>query len=116
MAFEKFTKRGTRRNVPSISIWRAGDIGFSNGFVATHNISKDSFVVLYFNEDSGEMGIRFTKDASEEGAMKVVYRSGGISVAARSFLNHYDIDWTETRQCNYHYDEENSLYVVKVKD
>ncbi|NDY74569.1 hypothetical protein DO021_22145 [Desulfobacter hydrogenophilus] len=113
MAFEKFTKTGTRPGVPKISIWTRGQIGFNNTAMLKHKVSDFKYSILFFDKDRNRIGIELTNDGKQDGVCKLIHRKGGgVSFSARAFLNTYKIDYSETKQYNFEYDEENKMFIV----
>jgi hypothetical protein len=116
MAFEKFTKRGTRITTPKAAIWKSGQIGFNQGAMEQFKLTSYNYVVLYYDKDTERIGVEFTDSEENEGVHKLVQRKGssGTSVSARSFLKNYNIDSSETRQYDLTYDKQSSLYVFNL--
>jgi len=117
MAFEKFTKPGSRIGTPKAAIWSSGQIGFNQGAVKEFNLSKYNYAILYYDRDSNIIGVEFTNDEKAEGAHKLIGRKGstGTSFSAIAFLKNYKIDFGETIQYDLTYDKENGLYVFDLK-
>lgn len=80
MGFEKFTLVG-KSFAPRVSIWSRGQIGFNNGAVSRYKLDEFSHIVFFFDRELNKVGLRFTNDGSEEGAVKLNKRSTGIRAA-----------------------------------
>lgn len=111
MAFEEFTAKGTRSGQAKVSVWKVGAIGFSSAFVKKHGISGVKYATLFFDKEEKKIGIKFTPEA-EKYSIKVIWRAGGASIASRSFLNHYNIDYSETRSYHYEYNDKLNMFIV----
>lgn len=115
MGFERFTKTG-RSYVPKISIWSRGQVGFSVGAVNRFKLEEFDYVVFLFDLDNKKIGFLFTNDEKEEGAIKLNKRNTGIMVGAKSFLDYYDIDYSETKQYTLKFDKENEFYTINLDE
>jgi hypothetical protein len=117
MAFEKFTKPGSRIGAPKAAIWSSGQIAFNQGSMDEFNLSKYNYAILYYDRDSKRIGVEFTNDERAEGAHKLVGRKGssGTSISAIAFLRNYKIGFGETIQYDLTHDKENGLYVFDLK-
>jgi len=114
MAFERFTKTG-RGYKPRASIWSRGQIGFNQGAVERFHLKDFKYAVLFYDVASSRVGIRFTNDENEEGITKLTTRATGASVSGRSFLDFYDIGYSETKKYDINYDDDNELYVIQLE-
>ena len=117
MAFIKFTKTGSRIDTPKASVWTRGQIGFNQGAVVEYNLASYTYAVLYYDEETKNVGFELTNDAKAEGATKLIVRkNAGISMSARSFLKTFKIDFSETRQYNLSYNKSISMYVINLNE
>lgn len=115
MAFERFTQTG-RSLAAKLSIWNKGQIGFGMGAVARFKLSGYDYVVLMYDREEKRIGFMFTNDPKEEGATKLNKRKTGVMVGAKTFLDFYEINYSETRQYNMKYDENSKLYIADLKN
>ena len=115
MGFERFDQIG-RSFAPKVSIWSRGQIGFNNGAVTRFELDKFDYVVFMFDKEEQKIGLLFTANKDEKGAVKLNKRTVGISVGAKSFLDYYGIDYSTTEQYEINYDKENSLHVINLKE
>lgn len=115
MAFERFTQTG-RSFAPKVSIWSRGQVGFNNGAVTRFGLEKFDYAVFMFDKDEQKIGLLFTTDKAEAGAVKLNKRTTGISVGAKSFLDYCGIDYSTTKQYDFSYDKENNLYVISLAE
>ena len=115
MGFERFTQTG-RSFVTKMSIWTKGQIGFSTGSVARYNLTDFEYVVFLYDKEAKKVGLVFTNDAKENGAVKLNKRKTGVMVGAKAFLDYYGIDYKETRQYEMQHDETNELYFADLNE
>ena len=117
MAFVKFTKTGSRIGTPKASIWTRGQIGFNQGAVVEYKLDSYTHAVLYYDEETKNVGFELINDAQTEGATKLIVRkNAGISMSALPFLKTFKIDFTETRQYNLAYDKTINMYVIDLNE
>lgn len=114
MAFERFTLTG-RSFAPKVSIWSRGQIGFNNGAVNRFKLDRFDYVVFHFDKDEQKIGLQFTTDKDEEGAVKLNKRAAGISVGAKSLLDYYGVDYAVTTQYDIGHDKEADMYIIDLK-
>lgn len=117
MAFVRFTKTGSRIGTPKASIWTRGQIGFNQGAVVEYKLDSYTYAVLYYDEETKNVGFELTNDAKAEGATKLIVRkNAGISMSALSFLKTFKIDFSETHQYNLSYDKTINMYVIDLNE
>jgi len=115
MGFVKYTKTRSRIGTPKISIWTRGQIGFNNAAIMEYDIKSYTYTTIYYNEDTGQIGIVLTNDKNEEGATKLIFRdAGGVSFSAVAFLKTYKVDYTETQQYDFEYDKGNKMFIISL--
>lgn len=114
MGFEKFTKAG-RSFAPKVSIWSRGQFGFSKGAVKRFNLDGFGFVIFYYDKDTKRIGLEFTNDKDQEGALKLNKRDTGVIVGAKSFLDYYNINYKETKQYDLQHSEEDKLHIIDLQ-
>ncbi len=112
--FEKFTKQG-RSFKPKISIRKRGQIGFNNGSINKFNLKDIEFVILYINKAENKIAFRFTNNANEDGATKLVKRKNNYFVSGKAFLDFYSIPYDETVSMDATWDETTQVAVVKLE-
>ncbi len=87
--FKRFTTVGYRSSL-FISFRKNGEIAFSMG--AVHKLHLDyKFVILWISNDGRRVGIQFTNDKDEAGAIRIQKKRGSFSFFAGSFLKLNDI-------------------------
>jgi len=124
MAFEKFTQIGTRQ-APLVSIRRGGSFGLSQGAINRFGFDQDmTHVVLFYDKESRLVGIKPTKEGSDEHAIKVVIRpykaakgkeSKTAFFSAKSFLDFYAIPYSDTKSFDAKWDEQNEMIIIDLK-
>jgi hypothetical protein len=114
MAFERFTQAG-RAFRPRASIRSTGQIGLSHGCMNRYSLERVPYAVLFYDRDTRRIGIKPTADQNEEGALRISVRSGSGSIAARSFLDYYRVEYGETRSFDVTYDEEARMLIINLK-
>ncbi|HPJ16754.1 MAG TPA: hypothetical protein PK639_00810 [Candidatus Woesebacteria bacterium] len=94
--FEKFSKQNKKYD-ERITITKSFNFGFPARFFSENNLSSFKYVVLYFDNESKEIGFQFTSDEQEKykytlfGQGKTKEGYGG-SIIASSFFRNYNID------------------------
>lgn len=115
MAFERFTKTRGRGYAPKVSIWSRGQIGFNEGCLVRYDLKQYKYAVLYYDKDNKKIGIKFTNNKTDDGAMKVIFReTGGASISANAFLGFYNIDHTKTKRYDVNYDEDAGMFIIEI--
>lgn len=122
-AFEKFTQTGGVFS-PMISVRKDGALGISQGALRKFGLAEgEKYVVLHYDRTANAIGIEVVKDESEEGAIKLVKREaagrGGqpsisASISARSFLEYYGINRSETTSYRAYKDENLGFIIVEL--
>ena len=117
MAFEKFTllaRGGRSRNTnPQASILKSNGLASFNIATLIEYIKDSKFVFLYFDKDANKIGFEFTNEESP-GIRKITINKKRCSCSIKNFLNHYHIDYSESKKYDLTFDEENGLYVIQL--
>jgi hypothetical protein len=111
MPFVKYTGGG-RSYVPRASISKTGMISFTEGAKQRFRMSDYGFAVLYYDEESRRIGIELVTDESAEGARRIRHRDTGCDMAAKSFLDFFDIGVRRTTAYQIARDSETGYLVV----
>jgi len=91
------------------------EIIFFSAILPTYRSIKNyKYSILFFDDETRRIGIKFTNDENEEGISKIVARMGGISFSARAFLDYNDIDYSKTKRYDVEYDESKGLYILQL--
>ena len=113
MAFERFVRTG-RIYTPTASIWSRGQLGFNQGALQKYDIGKYKFSILFYDKDTNCIGVKFTNDESEVGAIPITMGKTGAIVSAKAFLDYYNIEHDQTRKYPMTYNEQEELYVIQL--
>jgi len=111
MAFVKFTEPG-RSYAAKASVSKTGMLSFSDGCRRRFQMNDYTHCVLYYDADTRRIGVELTNDASAEGVRKMRLRETGSDVAAKSFVDYFDLGIRETIVCPVDRDEETGYLVV----
>jgi hypothetical protein len=117
MGLERF-KRFTSTDkgfMPTVSIWNKGQFWFTSGAVNKFDLHKYSYVIFLYDEKKREVGLLFTEDEKEDGAVKLGKRDSGIVVGGKNFLDCFEIDYSKTKQYLMRVEEEPSLFVINLE-
>ena len=122
--FERFTHNGSTFT-PKISVRSNGAIGVSQGALKRFDLMEGNFhFVLHYDKHERVIGMKPTRDAAEEGAVKLVRRTvagknGRTSinayVSARSFLDYYSIADKKTKVYDAEWNDEHGMIIVDLK-
>jgi hypothetical protein len=117
MGFKKFTKVRSRIDVPKVGIWKSGMMSFNSSSMNEYGLRKYTYVVLYYDEDTNRVGMKFTNDQTAEGIMKLNKRKNvaGANFSCKAFLRTYKIEQTNVQFFLKH-DEESGLYVFDLNE
>lgn len=94
--FERFTKPGQTFD-PKVSIRKRGQIGFNQGLINLFSLDKYDYVVLFISKDRDQIAFKFTQDPKEEGAIRIAKRKSNYFIAAKNFLDYYQVDYSDTK-------------------
>ena len=111
MAFIKFTESG-RSFAAKASISKTGMLSFSHGARTRFNMDERRICVLWFDPETRRVGIEFTTDTGVEGALTVRLRNTGADVAAKSFVEYFDIAVKETTTYPVEKDEDTGFATI----
>ena len=93
MAFKRFTDVGGVFR-PRASIRTVGQLGLNKGSVRKYSIEKYGYAVLYYDDEKKRIGIELTNEPDADGAVVIHVRDGGGTIATKSFLNCFGIDYS----------------------
>ena len=102
--FKKYVSRG-RAGTPKISIRKNGQIAFNAGAVQKYDLDVFEFVMLYISDKRDRVAVKFTNNEKESGLIKIQKRPGNFAFSARNFMAIYDIDWSETINLDFIWNE-----------
>ena len=113
MAFEKFVET-SRSYRAKVSIRANGTLGLNSGAVNKFNLAEFEWVVLYYDREKRLIGIKPTENEKEEGAQKISKGKTGAWVAARRFIDFYDIGTVKTKRLEATWDGKEEMIIVQV--
>jgi hypothetical protein len=113
MPFEKFTETA-RSYRAKVSIRSNGTVGLNGGAVNKFGLEQYDWAVLFFDKQSNLVGIKPTKSEKEEGAHRINKGKTGAWIAARRFLDYYEIGIVKTKRFDAAWDEKEKMIVVQI--
>lgn len=116
MGFEKFVPKSAPSSPPKALIRPTGLISFDAASVAAFGLDKATHAVLYFDRNKKAIGVRFTSDSKEEGALKVSRRRRTVGVKSPQFFEEYGLVLESPMRFPVRKDPKSSLLVVDVKE
>jgi len=117
MAFEKYEEggrgRGRPRNTePIISLRKSGSIGVNQAAIDEY-FEADDGAVLYYDAEEHRIGIEPVADKDADDAAYTVSKTdSGGTIAAKSFLERYDLRPEVTTQYDPEWDDDVGLLTV----
>lgn len=113
MSFERFTQVG-RGYKPKVSVTKSGLLGFNQGAVKHFRLDHYDWAVLYYDKDSGRIGIELTNNENEDGVCKLRKRAAGADISARSFFEYYRINYELTNRYDAIWNEGENKIIVEL--
>jgi len=113
MSFERFTETA-RSYKAKISIRSNGTVGLNGGAVNRFGLDRYEWAVLYFDKQNKLVGIKPVANEKEEGAHKINKGKTGAWIAARRFLDYYEIAPAKTKRFDAAWDEKEKMIVVQI--
>lgn len=109
MAFIKFVGTGRKTRGPAISIWKRGQINLNRSFLEFFKI-KENYVILFYDSEGKRIGLKFTNDKQEEGAMHLIQHiEGSKSFSCVPFLRINKINYQKTYRYTPYIDPETKM-------
>jgi hypothetical protein len=115
MGFIKFTESG-RSFTPKATISAHGALSFNEGACTRFGIKDYDAVVLYYDPELRLIGIELEKDKYAGGARPLRKRNMGADVAAKPFLDRWNIFPPHTTSFPLTRDEETGYLIVDIDD
>lgn len=114
MPFVRFEKVGSSFR-PKVSLRTNGQIGFSQGAVTKFNISDFRFCQIYFDKEMQKIGLLFTNE--DDGMVSNVFnKKNNCYIAAKTFLDYYDIDYSGTKSFLAFMDKETGFVIIDLNN
>lgn len=118
---KKFEGRNIRLE-NRITVTKSNSIGFPQKFSKDNNIDDFKYVILFWDEDSKIIGIKFSNDEAEKNKFSIIKSKAGYggSAVIRSFFKAYNID-LEKYHGRYEYEKQNvdgigEVYTIKLRE
>lgn len=116
MAFKRFV-RAHRSYERAISVWSRGQASISAGAVKGYGLDQFKAVVLFYDDENLLVGLKFTSDEGEEGAIPYKATKHGIVLGLKTFLDFNNITYADmTRKYALAKDNENGLIVFDLRN
>ena len=113
MPFERFKEIG-RSFAPKASFRKNGQIGFSQGAVKRFRIGEYKYCGLYFDKEEEMIGLEFKNE--DDGMVASVFnKRNNCYIAAKTFLDYYNIDYGKTKSFLLNKDDNSGLIVIDSK-
>ena len=117
MSFKKFT--GSRspgfRGEPTMTIYDRGMISFGRGVLEKY-LKGFNFVHLFYEEETKKIGIKpVTEDDGQAFRVKLDRTGKTGNFSCRTFLDHFKIDWSQTRKYKTTWNEKTKMIEVSIE-
>ncbi|MEJ2190645.1 MAG: hypothetical protein P8Y93_14840 [Acidobacteriota bacterium] len=116
MAFEKYIPPQSSGVRPRATIRPSGLISFDAAAVEAYGLQSASFAVLYFDKTRKVVGVEITKNANEEGALKLSRRRRSVSVKAPQFFDLYGLSFDEAQRFDVGRNPETKMLTISLKN
>lgn len=116
MAFEKYIPPQSSGVRPRATIRPSGLISFDAAAVEAYGLQSASFAVLYFDKSRKVVGIEITKNANEEGALKLSRRRRSVSLKAPQFFDLYGLSFDEAQRFDVGRNPETKMLTISLKN
>jgi hypothetical protein len=113
MAFEKFTETA-RSYRAKASIRSNGTVGLNGGAVNKFDLDQYDWAVLFFDKEHNLIGIKPTKNEKDEGTHKINKGKTGAWIAARRFLDYYEVGTAKTKRFDATWDDKEKMIIVQI--
>ena len=116
MAFEKYIPPQSAGARPRATIRPSGLISFDAAAVEAYGLQAASFAVLYFDKTRKVVGVEITKNANEEGALKLSRRRRSVSVKAPQFFDLYGLSFDEAQRFDVGRNPDTNMLTISLKN
>jgi hypothetical protein len=89
---EIFTSKGARVKDVRVTITKESAILFNAGLCHRALLNKQTHVKIAYSAQNKAIAFKFTTDANDKGALKLVQRGGSATVGTRSFFTYNQLD------------------------
>ena len=115
MGFKLYENKGGRSSKPKASITTAGQIGLNAASVNKY-LKDVEYIHLLYDEENKIIGIKKAKkDDSNIFKLTRSGEQGTSSIAGRSFLGFFEIDYSKSRKFIPEWDSKNEMLLIKIE-
>ncbi len=115
MAFEKFIPPQTSGVRPRATIRPSGLISFDSATVEAFGLKSASYAVLYFDKTRKIVGVQISKNANEDGSLKLSRRRRSVSLKAPQFFDLYGLSFDEAQRFDVGLDPDSKMLTISLK-
>lgn len=115
MPFERFIPVANTQAKPKATIRPSGLISFDATAVEAFGLEAATHAVVFFDKTKKLVGIKPTRDGSEEGAIPLNKRRRSMSLRVPSFFERYAISLPQPQRFDVSWDEASGLVVINLK-
>ena len=114
MAFQRFIGPREVASTPKVTIQARGLIDFNEGACRRFVLSRFNYAVLYYDQETSQIGIQFGNNSSEHGALRMIKKPNGITIPATLFLRQHNLLKNSNFTYNVHYSGEYDMYIIQL--
>jgi hypothetical protein len=89
-------------------------MGLNSGAVQKFTLANHDFAILFYDKERKLIGIKPAKNENEEGAHRINKGKTGARIAARRFLDYYELSTDKTKRYDASWDEQEKMIVAKI--
>jgi hypothetical protein len=116
MAFQRFIGQREVASAPKVTISARGIIDFNEGATRRFALGRFNYVILFYDDETNQIGIQFVNYSTERGALKVIKKQTGVAIPATSFLQQHNLLQNHTGAYNMLYSGEHDMYIIQLLD
>ncbi len=116
MAFEKFIPPQTSGVRPRATIRPSGLISFDAASVEAFGLHSVSYAVLFFDKTRKIVGVQITKNAADDGALKLSRRRRSVSLKAPQFFDLYGLSFDEAQRFDVGQNPTTKMLTISLKN
>lgn len=115
MAFEKFIPPQTSGVRPRATIRPSGLISFDAASVESFGLDSAKYAVLFFDKTRKMVGVQITKNATDDGVLKLSRRRRSVSLKAPQFFDLYGLSFEEAQRFDVGLDPTSNMLTINLK-
>ena len=112
VAWEIFDFKG-KTVTPKMTIRRGGQIGLNGAAVTKYELGKYQYVILKIDREEQKIGIKFTNNIEEKGVKSFRVVQGGVSIAAKNFIEHYELNKIKEKRLKCEWNENEEMIIAE---